>query len=72
MNTHSIQFHDNIRKQIPTIFLNICFLELSKELRVRISHGKRAIGVRGIETLLCIVSNPKFVFEWNKAKNKFL
>ena len=44
MSTHNIQFHDKIRK-FP---LNICFLELSEELRrsqkrVRIIHGKRAI-----------------------------
>ena len=51
MSTLNIQFHDKIRKKS----LNICFLKLSEELRsgtqnrVRISHGKRAIGVRAIE-----------------------
>ena len=54
MSTHNIHFHDKIRKKIPQIFLNICFVELSEELirdskRPRISHGKRAIGVRVIE-----------------------
>ena len=29
MSTHNIQFHDEIRK----FSLNICFLELSEELR---------------------------------------
>ena len=29
MSTHNIQFHDKIKK----ISLNICFLELSEELR---------------------------------------
>ena len=43
---HNIQFHDRIRKKS----LNICFLELLEEFvgtekRVRIIHGKRAIGV---------------------------
>ena len=41
--------------------LNICFLELSEEFegtqkRVRISHGKRAIGIRAIEVLLYMIS----------------
>ena len=57
MNTHNIQFHDKIR----TFSLNICFLELSEELRraqkrVRICHGKRAIGVRAVEVRLYIVA----------------
>ena len=51
MSTH-IQFHDKIRK-----ILNICYLELSKNFvgtqkRVRISHDKRAIGVRTIAVRL--------------------
>ena len=38
MSTHNIQFHD-------TIFLNICFIELSEEFSrdsktVEINHGK--------------------------------
>ena len=53
MSAHKIQFHDKIRKKI----LIICFLELSKKIigtqkRVRISHGKRVIGVRAIEVRL--------------------
>ena len=64
MSTHNIQFHYQKEK-----LLNICFLELSEEFcrdskkkkkkkkkkkRVRISHGKRAIGVRAIEVRLYI------------------
>ena len=29
--------------------MNICFHELSEELRLRISHDKRAIDIRAIE-----------------------
>ena len=48
MSILNIQFHDKTKK----ISLNICFLDLSEEFcrdRVRISHGKRAIGGRAIE-----------------------
>ena len=50
MSTHNIQFHDEIRK-FP---LNFVFLSYRKNFvgtqkLVRISHGKRAIGVRAIE-----------------------
>ena len=46
MNTHNIQFHDKIRK-IPNIFV---FRSHRKNFvgtlkQVRISHGKRDIGV---------------------------
>ena len=49
-----------ISRQNKKIFLNICFLELSEEFprtqkRVRISHGKRAIGVRAIEFRLYMI-----------------
>ena len=47
MSTHKIQFDDKIS-------LIICFLELSKKKRVRINHGKRAIGVRAVEVRLYI------------------
>ena len=44
MSTHNIHFHDKIGK-ISKLSLNICFLELSKNLLgtqklVRISHSK--------------------------------
>ena len=55
MSTQNIQFHDKNKK----ISLNICFLELSRDLhsdsktkRVRNSHGKRDIDVRVIKVLL--------------------
>ena len=54
MSTHNIQFHDKIIK----FSLNICSLQLSEEFcrdskrRIRISHGKRAIGFRAIEVRL--------------------
>ena len=55
MNAYNIQFCDKIRKFLKYI----CYLELSKKIvgtqtRVRISHGKRAIGVRAIEVRLYI------------------
>ena len=50
MSTHNIQFHHEIRK-FPYIFV---FLSNRKnsvgtQKRVRITHGKQAIGVRAIE-----------------------
>ena len=53
MSTHNIQFHDKIRK-FPKIFV---FLSQWKHFVgtlkwVRISHGKRAIGVRAVEIRL--------------------
>ena len=48
------------KKKTSKISLNDCFLELSEEFHrdlkqlVRISHGKRVIGVRVIEILLYI------------------
>ena len=53
MSTYNINFM--IKKKIS---LNICFLEISEELRrtqkqVRISHGKQAIQIRAIEVRLC-------------------
>ena len=49
VSTHNIQFHDKNKK----ISLNI-FLELAEGTQkcVRISHGKRDIGVRAIEVRL--------------------
>ena len=53
MSTHNIQFHDKIRK-FPEIFVSLSYREnlVGTKKRVRISHGKRAIGVRAIEVLL--------------------
>ena len=55
MSAHNIQFHYKMRK-FPLIFV---FLRCRKNFvgtqkRVRISHGKRAIGVRATEVLLYI------------------
>ena len=67
MSTHNIQFRDKMRK-FPYIFV---FLSCRKNFvgtqkRVRISHGKRAIGVRAIEVLLyltlVIFTRLNFVF----------
>ena len=56
MSTKNIQFHDKLR----IFYLNIRFLDLSEEFhrtqkRIRMIHGKRAIGVRAIEVLLYVV-----------------
>ena len=53
MNTHNIQFHDKMRK-FPKIFVSLSCQKnfIGNQKRVRISHGKRAIGVRAIEVLL--------------------
>ena len=50
MSTHNIQFHDKIR-----ISLNICFLELSEELK-----NEFELGVQGIEVRLYIVFGLSF------------
>ena len=56
MSTHNIQSHDKIRK-FPQTFV---FLSYQKNFggtqkRVRVSHGKQAIGVRAIEVLLYLI-----------------
>ena len=53
MSTHNIQFHNKIRK-FPSIFVYLSYWKNSirTHKRVRISHGKRAIGVRAIEDRL--------------------
>ena len=55
MSTHNIQFHDKIRK-FPKIFVFLSYWKnfVGTQKRVRISHGKRAIGVRVIEVRLYI------------------
>ena len=60
MSAHNIQFRDKIRK----ISLNMCSLQLSEEFqkRVRMSHGKRAIGVRAIEVQLYVSHTHASVF----------
>ena len=55
MSTHNIQFHDKMRK-FPYIFV---FLSCRKNFigtqkRVRMSHGKRAIGVGAIDYIIII------------------
>ena len=63
MNTHNIQFND--KKS-----LNICFLEnFQATKRVRISHGKRDIGVRVIDglLLLCILKGKLRKLYINKS-----
>ena len=57
MRTHNIHFHDKVRKKIPKIYFNICFLKLSEEFsrgsKTSSSQpGKRAIGVGVTEVLL--------------------
>ena len=49
MSIHNIQFHDKIRK---FVYLSYWKNFLGTQKRVRISHGKRAIGVRAIEVRL--------------------
>ena len=53
MSTYNVPFHDKIRK-FPKMLV---FLSCRKDVvgtqkRVRISHGKRVIGVRAIEVRL--------------------
>ena len=53
MSTHNIQFHDKIRT-FTWIFVFSTYRKnfIGTQKRVRIIHGKRAIGVRAIEVLL--------------------
>ena len=53
MSTLNIQFHDKMTKY-PQIFVLLIYRKnfVGTQKRVRISHGKRAIGVRAIEVLL--------------------
>ena len=59
MSTHNIQFHNKIRK-FPEIFGFWSFREnfVGTHKRVRISHGKQAIGVRTIEVRLYVKPIP--------------
>ena len=53
MSTHNIQYHDKIRKFL-LVFVFLSYRKNFKgtQKRVRINHGKRAIGVRAIEVRL--------------------
>ena len=53
MSTNNIQFPVKIRK-FPEIFVFLSYRKnfLGTQKRARISHGKRAIGVRAIEVRL--------------------
>ena len=53
MSTHNIQFHDKIRI-FTLIFVFWTYRKnfIGTQKRVRMIHGKRAIGVRDIEVLL--------------------
>ena len=53
MSTNNIQFHDKIRK-LPVVFVFLSYRKniVGTQKRVRINHGKRAIGVRAIEVRL--------------------
>ena len=55
MSTHNIQFHNRVRKILAIfVFLSYRKNSVRTQKRVRISHGKRAIGVRAIEVQLYI------------------
>ena len=55
MSTHNIQFHDEIRK-FPLNFVYLSYRKkfVGTQKLVRISHGKRVIGVGAIEVRLYI------------------
>ena len=55
MSTHNIQVSDKIRK-VPKIFVFLSFRKnfVGTKKRVRISHSKRATGVRAIEVRLYV------------------
>ena len=53
MCTHNIQYYDKIRKfSLRYVFLSKLKNFVATQKRVRISHGKRAIGVRAVEVRL--------------------
>ena len=73
MSTHNIQFYDKIRK-FPSIFVFLSYRNnlVGTQKRVRISHGKRAIGVRAIEVRLYVVGThneyPQHMFSSRNKK----
>ena len=62
MSTHNIQFHDKIRK-FPLVIVFLSYRKNFKgtQKRVRINHGKRAIGVRVIEVRLYVGTATSFM-----------
>ena len=53
MSTHNIQVYEIVRKVPYNIFFLIYWKNfIGTQKRVRISHGKRAIGVRATEVRL--------------------
>ena len=58
MSTNIIKFHDKIRN-FPLIFVFRSYWKnfVGTQQRVRISHGKRAIGVQAIEFRLYVPFN---------------
>ena len=64
MSTHNIQFHDKIRK-FPLVFVFLRYRKnfVGTQKRVRINHGKRAIGVRAIDVRLDKVSNVHYTLQ---------
>ena len=53
MSAHNMQFHDKIRKNLSIcVFMSYRKNFVGTQKRVRISHGKPAIGVQAIEVRL--------------------
>ena len=78
MSTHNIHFHDKIRK-FPEIFVFLSYLKniVGTQKRVRISHGKRAIGVRAIEVrlykqIINAIEEPSWNGQQKQQHNKLI
>ena len=52
MSTYNIQFYVKIKFPLVFVFLSYRKNFVGTQKRVRINHGKRAIGVRAIEVRL--------------------
>ena len=67
MSTFNRQFYDKMTK-FPQIFVLLIYRKnlVGTKKRVRISHGKRAIGIRAIEVRLYIVMGSLFLLKWIK------
>ena len=69
MSTHNIQFHNKIRK-FPSVFVFLSYWKNSVRTQkwVRISLGKRGIGVRAIEVRLysktSMTRTPMYCLPW--------
>ena len=78
MSTHNIQFHDKIRKKYQIfVFLSYRKNFVGTQKRVRISHGKRAIGVRAFVVrlyvaLFSVLFVPHLSFFWCDGKVSLL